>query len=268
MNTKNTPAPAKIPYIYVASSWRNEFQQEIVKMLRNAGIRVYDFKNPPARSGFGWDQIDKNWKQWNFADYVNALNSPQAKHGFNSDADALDQCDVCIIVLPCGRSAHLEAGYAIGKGKPTLFITRDGEEPELMVKLADRVNFGEAYLMNLPVASSDSLRRWVESVMRHTNAPAAVASHLHLSTTPSTTETVNHPLHYGGDTTYEAIKVIQAWGLGWELGDAVKYIARVGLKDASKVVEDLKKAAWYIKAAIERFEREGNYLGAIRRSKR
>jgi uncharacterized protein DUF3310 len=62
-------------------------------------------------------------------------------------------------------------------------------------------------------------------------------------------EAVNHPAHYGGDTTYEAIKVIEAWGLGFHLGNTVKYIARAGKK--SDQLEDLKKAAWYLQRKID-----------------
>lgn len=62
-------------------------------------------------------------------------------------------------------------------------------------------------------------------------------------------EKVNHPAHYGGDTTYEAIKVIEAWGLGFCLGNAVKYICRSGKK--GDALEDLKKAAWYLQREIE-----------------
>jgi hypothetical protein len=66
------------------------------------------------------------------------------------------------------------------------------------------------------------------------------------------TEAVNHPAHYGGaDNPYEAIKVIEAWDLGFCLGNAVKYISRAGKKDASKMVEDLKKAAWYLNREIQ-----------------
>jgi uncharacterized protein DUF3310 len=64
-------------------------------------------------------------------------------------------------------------------------------------------------------------------------------------------ETVNHPAHYGGaDNPYEAIKVIRAWKLGFSLGNAVKYISRAGKKDATKTIEDLKKAAWYLNEEI------------------
>lgn len=65
-----------------------------------------------------------------------------------------------------------------------------------------------------------------------------------------TSENVNHPQHYGGDTTYEAIKVIEAWGLDFHTGNAVKYICRAGKKDKEKELEDLLKALWYLKRKI------------------
>ena len=61
---------------------------------------------------------------------------------------------------------------------------------------------------------------------------------------------VDHPDHYRKDTGHEAIDVIEAWGLGFSLGNAVKYIARAGLK--GDAVEDLEKARWYIDREIER----------------
>lgn len=65
-------------------------------------------------------------------------------------------------------------------------------------------------------------------------------------------ETVNHPDHYGGkDNPYEAIKVIEAWKLGFNLGNTVKYIARAGQKFPSKELEDLEKAAWYLNRQIK-----------------
>lgn len=62
---------------------------------------------------------------------------------------------------------------------------------------------------------------------------------------------VDHPEHYGGvNNPYKAIKVIEAWELGFHLGNAVKYISRAGKKDPAKEAEDLKKAAWYINRQI------------------
>lgn len=67
-------------------------------------------------------------------------------------------------------------------------------------------------------------------------------------------ELVNHPSHYGGDTTYETIRVIEAWELGFCLGNAVKYVSRAGKKNEAKTVEDLKKAVWYIEREIKKLE--------------
>jgi beta-glucanase (GH16 family) len=70
-------------------------------------------------------------------------------------------------------------------------------------------------------------------------------------------EAVNHPAHYGGDTTYEVIKVIEAWNLDKDfcLGNAVKYIARAGHKDDA--LEDLEKARWYLDRKITNLKNEG-----------
>lgn len=69
-------------------------------------------------------------------------------------------------------------------------------------------------------------------------------------------DSVNHPSHYGGESDpYEAIKVIEAWGLGFCLGNTLKYIKRAGVKDKD-IVGDLKKAAWYLNHEIERLEKK------------
>ena len=63
-------------------------------------------------------------------------------------------------------------------------------------------------------------------------------------------ELVNHPQHYGGkDNPYEAIKVIEAWDLGFCLGNTVKYISRAGKKD--ETIQELEKALWYLKREIK-----------------
>ena len=65
---------------------------------------------------------------------------------------------------------------------------------------------------------------------------------------------VDHPTHYGGDAAYEAIKVIEAWRLGFCLGNTVKYIARADRKGVA--LEDLKKARWYLDREIANREKE------------
>ena len=68
-------------------------------------------------------------------------------------------------------------------------------------------------------------------------------------------ETINHPTHYGGeDNTYEAIKVIEAWDLGFNLGNTIKYVSRAGKK--LDILEDLEKASWYINREIKKLKNE------------
>ena len=69
-------------------------------------------------------------------------------------------------------------------------------------------------------------------------------------------EMVNHPSHYGGDNTYETIKVIEAWELDFHLGNTVKYISRAGKKEIGKEIQDLEKAKWYLERKIQKLKNE------------
>lgn len=126
--------------IYVASSWRNQYYPNVVRALRAAGHEVYDFRNPPHGGiGFHWTDIDKNAPVWTFEEYAQGLNHPLAGRQFEADLYALEHADTCVLVLPCGRSAHTEAGWMAGKGKKVIAYIPKIEEPELMYKLFDKV---------------------------------------------------------------------------------------------------------------------------------
>jgi hypothetical protein len=155
--------------IYVASSWKNTLQPSVVTALREAGHTVYDFKNPaPGDHGFSWKQIvvkghddpytggccipqcQGNWGTGcdhchfsecpcfaplrdpaRFRDEV--LTHPVARAAFAKDMDALRDADATVLVLPCGRSAHLELGWAAGHGQRTVvLLDTPMSEPELM----------------------------------------------------------------------------------------------------------------------------------------
>lgn len=126
--------------IYVASSWRNEYQPEVVLELRSLGHEVYDFRNPPhGDSGFAWSDIDPDWLEWSPEEYVKALSHPLAESGFKSDMDGMIWADCCVMVLPCGRSANTEAGWMKGSGKKVYVYQPIPQEPELMYKIYDDV---------------------------------------------------------------------------------------------------------------------------------
>ena len=126
--------------IYVASSWRNTFYPEVVARLQEAGHEVYDFRNPPhGGNGFRWTDIDENAPNWTFSEYADGLHHPKAERQFQADLEALAWADTCVLVLPCGRSAHTEAGWMKGAGRRTVVYIPKMEEPELMYKLFDAV---------------------------------------------------------------------------------------------------------------------------------
>ena len=125
--------------IYVASSWRNERQPEVVRLLHNAGHDVYDFRHPrQGDSGFHWSQIDPDWQSWTPEQYRDKLTHHLAEFGFARDMDALEWCDTIVAVQPFGRSASLELGWGAGAGKFTILLLDNGE-PELMVKMCDHI---------------------------------------------------------------------------------------------------------------------------------
>lgn len=131
--------------IYVASSWRNPMQTAIVVALRSAGHEVYNFKNPrPGDEGFAWTDVGMpSYDRATNSDvpvgeYMTGIDHPRAVEGFRSDFDAMEWADTCVLVLPCGRSAHLELGWFVGQGRSTAIVL-DGPlvTPELMYRMVD-----------------------------------------------------------------------------------------------------------------------------------
>ena len=126
-------------------------QPAIVHALRRCGHDVYDFKNPaPGNHGFSWSEIDPGWMKWSPGQYREALEHPVAKKGFACDMDALRNCDACVLVLPSGRSASFEFGWAIGAGKQGAVVMLESCEPELM------------YLGSPILTTMDELFDWAE----------------------------------------------------------------------------------------------------------
>ena len=128
--------------IYVASSWRNEVrQQATVHALRGAGHEVYDFRNPaPGDTGFSWRQCatqEQLTDPRRFRDEV--LTSQVARDGFEKDMAALRSAEVTVLVLPCGRSAHLELGWGARNAKSLVLLDDPISEPELMYLACDGI---------------------------------------------------------------------------------------------------------------------------------
>lgn len=134
--------------VYVASSWRNEWQPRVVDALRNNGIAAYDFKAEDEGAGFHWSSVDPDPPEsWGVSKMIRVLDQPRAVHGFHMDFDAMHTATHCILVLPSGRSTHLEAGWMIGQGKPTAVFIPEYDGPDLMWKMADLVTDSMQHLM-------------------------------------------------------------------------------------------------------------------------
>lgn len=146
---KDTPIleqPPRPPCLYVASSWRNRHYALVLEIVRGAGAAenrpepdfgVYDFRS--ADGGFSWREVDESWESWDLDAYKAALKHPAAERGWANDKGALDRATACLLVGPCGRSAHLELGFAAGRGIPTAIFLPENQEPELMYRLADQI---------------------------------------------------------------------------------------------------------------------------------
>jgi hypothetical protein len=65
-------------------------------------------------------------------------------------------------------------------------------------------------------------------------------------------EMVDHPQHYQSDGGIEAIDVIESFNLGFNLGNAIKYVLRADNKGNKK--QDLEKALWYISRELSKFK--------------
>jgi hypothetical protein len=157
--------------IYVASSWRNNYQQDVVLYLRSCGYEVYDFKNPaPGVRGFHWSDIDPDWKNWTPKKYREALQHPIAKEGFKRDKDAMDWADACVLVLPSGRSAHLEAGQMSGEKKLVCtYIPEDLRppemEPELMYKLMEDPDLDEDHISSFIAITHEEIYKYLDTFL-------------------------------------------------------------------------------------------------------
>ncbi len=222
--------------IYVASSWRNSYQLDVVSFLRNEGHEVYDFKNPPhGNGGFQWSAIDPNWQYWTTAQYREALNHPIAQKGFDSDFNGMQWADVCVMVLPCGRSANTEAGWMKGAGKRVMVYSPKKEEPELMYKIYDfisdsmfRINdeINRVYSENQDADTSGNSEEMEERfclVLEHATMGSMSRSNYDLETMKSVIDDAQQN-HYYGVVKSDLEQLIKDGGT---IDDLKEYIKRL-----------------------------------------
>ena len=102
--------------LYIASSWKNAAAcAKLAVFLRQLGHEVDCFSEPrPGRGVFCYSELTDVLAD---LDAINFLRAPRVQRAFLEDLRWLDWAEGVVLYLPCGRSAHLEAGYAVGQGK-------------------------------------------------------------------------------------------------------------------------------------------------------
>ncbi len=127
--------------IYLIGSLRNPLVPDIANALRKEGHEVFDqWYGAGPNADDHWMEYCKN-KGMNFQQ---ALADHGAQHVYNFDRRFLDTCDTAVLVLPAGKSGHLELGYALGCGKKG-FILLNGEPDRYDVMY----NFATGVCLNL-----------------------------------------------------------------------------------------------------------------------
>jgi nucleoside 2-deoxyribosyltransferase len=113
----------------------------VVAALRAAGHEVHDYKESGSGGGATPQQMEgltrMRFEPGRFRRLLEE--HPLAGSLFEKDMGALRACDACVLVLPSGRSAHLELGWAVGAGKHTLALLQGECEPDLMYKMVDHL---------------------------------------------------------------------------------------------------------------------------------
>jgi hypothetical protein len=127
--------------VYVADSVRRTyFHDTVIQALRADGHQVYDHRNPePGNNGFRWSDHDPNWRSWDLRRSIDALTSPPAEHAYKLDMWHLESATATVLVLPAGNSAHLELGFAKGRGQRTAILYPPLDFPQGGHTLSDRV---------------------------------------------------------------------------------------------------------------------------------
>ena len=140
--------------IYVASSWSNIYFDNFIKELKEnckencKDDYIYNFKD----CNFHWYNIDNNYEKWIFDEFYRiGLFNKQAVDIFNHHLSFLNKCDLCILLLPSGLSAHMEAAYTKGKDIPVVVYLPEEEKvikPELMYRFFNLITSNKQVLFN------------------------------------------------------------------------------------------------------------------------
>jgi hypothetical protein len=123
--------------IYLVGALKNDNIPKLAASLRSDGHDVFD---DWFSAGIHADTIWKDYEQNRGRTYIQALRAPVAEKNFSFDVDNIEASDTVILVLPAGRSAHLELGYAAGLRKDThILLDCEYDRWDLMYRFSSHV---------------------------------------------------------------------------------------------------------------------------------
>lgn len=132
--------------IYVGGALANPEIVRITKLLMDNGFDAFSEWYTPGKDA------DVLWRDYELSlgfDYREALNRPAAQQVFNFDKRNIDASDTFVMVMPCGKSAHLELGYAVGTGKRTLvYMPEQPDRWDVMLAAVDCIVYGDSELLD------------------------------------------------------------------------------------------------------------------------
>lgn len=132
--------------LYLIGSLRSELVPVISSKLRLLDIDIFDdwyAAGPEA------DDYWKKYEQGRGHSYQEALQGYAARHVFSFDKYHLDRCDAALLVLPAGKSGHLELGYVAGSGKPTYILLDEADVRwDVMYQFASKIFLNEGEMID------------------------------------------------------------------------------------------------------------------------
>ena len=130
--------------IYVIGALRNPAIPLFANELKEQGFEPFaDWFSPGPNADDFWRDYSKA-RGWT---YKQALESYAARHVFEFDKNHLDRCSVAVMLMPAGKSAHLELGYMIGQGKRGyILFPEEPERYDVMVQFATKIFFNKEEL--------------------------------------------------------------------------------------------------------------------------
>lgn len=133
--------------LYLIGSLRNPEVTLLAERIRKMGFDVFDDWMAAG------PEADDKWRDYEKArghTYAQAMHGHAAQHVFNYDKSHLDSSDLAVMLLPAGKSGHLELGYILGQKKPAFILMPEGdaERWDVMYGFASAIFYAEVELIH------------------------------------------------------------------------------------------------------------------------